>query len=955
MEASFRLVPSANGSLENRLDTVIQRITSKERRLAGEITKLKEENQKLLNDGNGPSSIPRKSQHEFEATLTRVMQREEREKAELRAQLNSSKTQLDTTTAQLTDCQTAGKNTRDHLETRLNKISGERDRALSDLKETKVQVEDLEREVARSEKGKKALIQTRDQKEREIESIQEKYNTLQRDYIYKQSQVQTLRSELDEKQRSYNRVKKSSLVEDIDKIDKLKAQLEERKQELEELNTTGQDKNQEIEHAKAKIQQLQDENNESLQQVCSLQDELAVMNLSLSNTRAGTGHLEVSLRMVEQERDLIQSRSNAELEQVRQELVNTQNLAKDRQNETDFLRASIQRLEQNFAEQSRRAQDESDLARRREEEVDQSTRRTIELESELKSLKLQQEAYEDTIKQQGQFILSLNQEASNFRGSVALAVAKEAEDRKQQLEKALLSLQSEQREDIVKIKTEPIDDQLFKSSSSLTMPQMELVNMMKDLAVKVVDDQELHEKLQTVVRLYNEQIAQDMARNQMIARLKLTLDSERESHMQDMADMNAIQAETEQGQEVLQEELSGLEEMGRQFVVMEEVTLSLYKELEHAHQVNKELLRADESSRAQIRKLEEENQWGKDQVVKLERDLSRRKVDVDNKIRELAAGRAKLQEQDSKLRSLDDEQRELKKQLSVFETINKEQQEQLNGRERALKRLDQARKTYEKMFESKIANMKEDRALLERRLIQERNKMISDHEQQLSKLGKERAEAIVTAQQAQSEERDSLRGELLVIQVERDDLRTKVDEYQGRYENLESQFQEQSSLLTSYVEAIQQKEAQLQNLSSGSGGGGSGSGGGGGGEDGGEEGLSYSFLLRERDEHFKATHEYDLMVQDLKEIIENQYNILSRSDQNVNSMTSRSEAYMNQARELEVALNDERMSRLRDQQNYRVMIAAKSLEVETLEKELGEKTDALRRREAAATASGVNP
>src|SRR5690606_33310877 len=102
-------------------------------------------------------------------------------------------------------------------------------------------------------------------------------------------------------------------------------------------------------------------------------------------------------------------------------------------------------------------------------------------------------------------------------------------------------------------------------------------------------------------------------------------------------------------------------------------------------------------------------------------------------------------------------------------------------------------------------------------------------------------------------------------------------------------------------------------------------------------------------------HEEDIaQLQDLKEALDSQGKIISDYSQNVDLLTNRNENYLHQVQSLGEQLSQEKKNRAKELTQFKIQLANKESAIQALERELSEKMDAWRRKEAILTKGGAS-
>jgi hypothetical protein len=186
-------------------------------------------------------------------------------------------------------------------------------------------------------------------------------------------------------------------------------------------------------------------------------------------------------------------------------------------------------------------------------------------------------------------------------------------------------------------------------------------------------------------------------------------------------------------------------------------------------------------------------------VERLERDLNRQTTKLDTKTKELSEARTKSQEQQSRADSLEMEQMTLKKEVETLEKIKIEREQQLEGRDNALKQLNSARNTFEKVFQSKIDRLMDEKISAEQFVNSELARIQARHEQEMRKTVEDCTASLVQAQLTQ----ESIRTE---------EYKERCSTADNECQRMLEEMQKLSLVLSGYAELARQQEGKKKKI-----------------------------------------------------------------------------------------------------------------------------------------------
>ncbi|KAF9356288.1 hypothetical protein BGX26_005471 [Mortierella sp. AD094] len=950
LENSLKFVPPANGenTIQSRLLTIIGYLAEKEEKsakLAAANDQLKIQLEKMR------AGVVDKPREPAEATLTRVMQQHEVDMAKLQGELDAAKNQLILR-------ETAWRNTNEELEQKVAKMREERNTAEANLNEARAQTDDLSKALNRAEKGKIAMILSRDHKAGELENLQRAYDELLRSSKTRQVLEDSLRKDLEEQRRLYEKAKTRSLVTDVEQIKFLSEQLQFVESQLRKAKQAIEEKDSLVAAIKTKATKLQEEKSDELKQLGRLQEELAAKDLMLANARSTSAGFASTAKLAERERDAALQRAKLEVNVWKNKMTVANNTANERQNECDFLRASVTALEMRATEQISRIQQELDASRQKDNYIASLQSKLAVAEGRVLALEQIQASYIKLMEDYHRKLRTQNEELEPLRVKVENA---ESIDISQQ--RNLSDLRSRfnrlyantigassgaPNSQEVDVKTEDPNCALNGSQICEELVQMNLKlieaaesnnrqqrsSNRRSIGGSVDDNdgpttrnrrreagssemqQEMNNMTKEIDRLHQERGSLQSE----IDDLKTSLSQQ---HTSDGADAEVEAKATEE------EELSlDLARALARISSLEELVTSLEEEVIQLKRVHDDMVAVEEEMKGAIQAMYSEMSWKDDKIARFEKDLNNRKQDLTNKIDELVEAKSKLQEQTSRANILEEERQELKHQVAMLEKLKAEQQEQLDGRERALKRLDDARKTYEKMYESKIETLKEERVVMEKVALAEASRIQTKYEQEMQEAVQEWTEKLSQADISLDSTLETWKSDKLALEHERDSLIIKSSKLEESLQRAMKNVEERNLLLSGYMALVSEKEegGMLQE---------------------GAEVLQN--LLEQRQRDMDTITELTEEIQKLRVVMDNQYKLMERYDQDMTSLANRNELFIRQGRDREQELISERKARFMEQAHLKALLSAKDETISSLEEELNEKGGPRKRKETSVT------
>ncbi|KAF9283139.1 hypothetical protein BGZ68_005529 [Mortierella alpina] len=906
LEDSLQFIPPAHEGepIESRLATVIMRIHEKEKeyeKMKQKLAEREDEDMVARADRLGQEGQEGYTPQPLEATLTRVMKASEEKIAKLTEELEAVKEQEST-----------WRNNSDYFEQKLSQLTADHDKALADLEEAQAKEDNLTKLLTRSEKGKTAMQQSINVKEKELSALKRRYDILQNEYKEKDKS-------LAKQKQQYDAVKTRSLVQDLDRISALEGRLRDSDREVIRAQKLVKEKDDLLTATKSKMWRLEEERNDGLQQLGHLQEELADKDLQLSNARAASGSIESFKKIAERERASATQRANQEMDMLRHNLAVIKKQADDREKETAFLKDAVQGSEEKIVHLESRLETVSNQVKKRDDDAALFKSTISSLERELagyrhasNSYAMQAEGYAQKERMQQDLLTNLQKKVDAF-DSVG-------------------QMQSHGQEALLALRR-----RIDELNTSLSAPNARTgghnVGMDKEIKEELVKTSlELFYALQKVNGL--QQYTRDEGRSQYeseIASLKRTthevqkqrdsLRKEIEELRSSMVDLSCVKTEPGVTVEPVSEEM--VLDLSRALATVEaldELVSSLEAEVVQVKQSREEMTKVDELLRQTIQEIEFDKVQLTEKVAKLERDLGRREDDLKSKMEELASSQAKVHEQTLRGDGLEQRLQGVQRQMDLLEQDYAEQKQQLEGRESALRRLEQARTTYDKIHESKIESLKEEIKTVEKLSRTQWEKLTAAHTKEMQKTIDQCMKSINEAQRTQSEAGLSLNSEYLAVVTERDALKAEVAELKESLEKTMKEIDDRHLLITGYMSLVSQQEGEGM-LTEGS--------------------ETLKGLLQQNQDQMETIEQQSQHLEMLRAALNDQIQIILESNQNTDTLASNQERYLRQISELQDELSTLKTAHKKD-----------LLQLKALEKELGEKSEMLvMMREAPSTST----
>ncbi|KAF9149072.1 hypothetical protein BG015_009157 [Linnemannia schmuckeri] len=700
------------------------------------------------------------------------------------------------------------------------RLTEERDTARANMEEAQSKAEDLDRDVTRAHKAKisaqdskykleaeiKNLEAQLKKKESEIKHMEVRLNSRDSDYKLDRIEVGRLKKELESQKKSYEKTKTLSTLDDVKKIKALNQKLEGATERIETLEKDVKEKEALLEANRSKIQKVDDEKNEVLQRLGHLQEELGKKDLELSGMRLKVGGLESATRLVEKERDAESRKTKQGLEMVQHELAIARKRISEREKDIEFWRASIANQEKKAEEQATQIQNDTktikeisalmEIMRTNQAKVQGEV---LTLQSSLQSYKTSTQDQERTIKLQQDELDDLRRKISESEiRAVDQAQLQQAMDTLRIKVEALAVDPTETQGHIV-LKTEHSDahpksiDEISENAQSSSRNSIsngnvwsELVRVAKELVAVTATVQDVRSSVPR--GLDNKSGGQDGAK---ITELESKLQEQAVTHQRVKQELEMLQDETRKEVERLEELISEQNEQLQELVeirsmfgpgeegterqveytracarieAVEDMVAEWEAAIETANKNHDYMLRICEEQAQHILQLQNQRMDVEEKVARVERDLERCRSDLKSVTADLVKCKVDAKENESKANELDMELQSCKHRVNQLEQELADQGQQLDGQTRAHKALETARRTYNKVYESKIKRLQEDKTTLEVLFNAELLKRDEAHHRELVKAKGDREVGLGLSQ-----------AEVIAIKAECEGLKAKLE------------------------------------------------------------------------------------------------------------------------------------------------------------------------------------
>ncbi|KAG0287867.1 hypothetical protein BGZ96_008272 [Linnemannia gamsii] len=700
------------------------------------------------------------------------------------------------------------------------RLTEERDNARTNMEEAQSKAEGLTKDVTRAHKAKTSAQDLRDKleddikrletqlkkKESELKRMEVRLNSRDSDYKLDRIEVDRLKKELESQKKSYEKTKTLSILDDVKKIKALNQKLETATGRIEALEKDVNKKETLLEANKSKVQKVDDEKNEVLQRLGHLQEELGKKDLELSGVRLKVGGLESAARLVEKERDAESRKTKQELEMVQHELAIARKRISEREKDIEFWRASISNQEKKAEEQA--AQILTDTKTIKEINALMDAMRTMQakVHGEVETLQSKIQSYEANIQEQGRTINLQQEELGELKRKVSDSEARAIDQT--QLQQAMdilrvkveaLTVNPTETRDCIIRKTEPsaghplsMDEtsEKFQSPSRKSVSSgniwSELVRVAKELVAVTATIQEVRSSVLRGLDSHHDE--QDGAK---VAELENKLQEQSAIHQRTKQELEVFQEQTREETKRLMKRISNQEEQLQELVeiksmfgpgveegterqmeytlacvrieAVEEMVVEWEAAIKIANETRDYMLKMCDEQAQHILLLQSQRTDVEEKIARVERDLERCRSDLKSTTNDLVNCKVDTEEKERKANELEMELQSCKHRVNQLEQEFADQSQQLDGQTRAHKALETARRTYDKVYESKIKRLQEDKATLEIIFNAEMLKRDEAHHQELVKAKGDREVGLGLSQ-----------AEVIAIKAECEGLKAKL-------------------------------------------------------------------------------------------------------------------------------------------------------------------------------------
>ncbi|KAG0317855.1 hypothetical protein BGZ97_004787 [Linnemannia gamsii] len=696
------------------------------------------------------------------------------------------------------------------------RLTEERDNARTNMEEAQSKAEGLAKDVTRAHKAKTSAQDLRDKleddvkrletqlkkKESDLKRMEVRLNSRDSDYKLDRIEVDRLKKELESQKKSYEKTKTLSILDDVKKIKALNQKLEAATGRIEALERDIKEKDTLLEANRSKVQKVDDEKNEVLQRLGHLQEELGRKDLDLSRVRLRVGGLESAARLVEKERDAESRKTKQELEMVHHELAIARKRISEREKDIEFWRASISNQEKKAEEQAAQILADSKTIKETNALMDAMRTRLAKGHGEVETLQSKIQSYEANIQEQERTIKLQQEELDDLKRKVSESEARAIDQAQLQQAMDILRVKveamtvdtTETRDRIIR-KTEPSAGNPLPTAEASEKAQSpsckniwsELLRVAKELVVVTATIQdvrssvlrgpdnhhngqdgakvlELENKLQEQAAI-NQQTKQELEMLQEQTREEaerlLTRISDQEEQLQELAEIKSMFGpEAEEGMERQMEYTRACVRIE----AVEEMVVEWEAAIEIANRTRDYMLKMCEEQAQHILQLQNQKTDVEEKIARIERDLERCRSDLKSTTNDLVNCRVDTEEKERKANELEMELRSCKHRVNQLEQEFADQGQQLDGQTRAHKALETARRTYDKVYESKIKRLQEDKATLEILFNAELLKRDQAHHQELVKAKGDREVGLGLSQ-----------AEVIAIKAECEGLKAKLE------------------------------------------------------------------------------------------------------------------------------------------------------------------------------------
>ncbi|KAF9406306.1 hypothetical protein BGZ94_003166, partial [Podila epigama] len=907
--------PPMGTPIEARLRTIVNSLVAKETTYAA----IREESFKIklqLEQSKNSSELSDKPTKPVEETLTRIMQQSEQTISSLRSENVALQTAHAT-----------------HQE-QLSALMRENEVTHAELDELKINFENVTKELTKSEKGRRTAQSARDAKEKELTNLEARFNSLDKSYRDKEKQVTRLQRELEASRRDNDRVRPAPWPKNKDRADILEMKIKSLERQLEMTKQDVLVKNEQIKTLATKCEKLEDNEDRELESLGRFRSDLAQVQLALSDNHIKSGRLEAALEAARQEMEARNAKASKERQTISLEMAATQQTATERENENAFLKEMVRQMELSAQDYRQHAAEDAQKIRQLEEQDQKLVKEKERMEQTLSAFKkMIQQSTSDLILQRNAVAAKDTEIASLYEAlkkagnndtsqedlashqKILSALRLKVSELNQQLGKTL-QLTSEQRqghEHEHRQGQEGVENSMdmswtIKADQSSTLNNNhylhpELISTTEKLVSALEEIKDLRLKVATGV--------EDSEHHGLESRPKIVLtglQADLDHGTQNEKEREAMRLQIEQLRVNLEQVMAGKDE--EENGMLDELRLGLTRANEVIESMNMQLTKLKEEAEVMLRTREEMDKQNsqlratvvllEEKLQRQEKEIERRQSDLDAMISELSEARSLILAKDSAVQLLEESLADMKKSNLRLQQENKEQAEQIAGREKALERLDEARKMYVKVYESKVARLKEDKAKWEERVEAEWNRIRALHEQEIQVATEKYSTTLAQTLWNQETQREQLEKSMLAAEQRLNESLAKVTELEATIEKMLGDIVERNVLISGYMDFVT-KQADGGTISSNL--------------------RPWADILARRYENMTKIEELEQKNTRLKEALDGQMEILKAYDQNMATFSHKHQNYLNKVGELELALAEEKRQRATEQQSYEALLA----------------------------------
>ncbi|KAF9306389.1 hypothetical protein BGZ74_006097 [Mortierella antarctica] len=928
--------PQVGASIESRLQTVINSMAADEQRHAKTLA----ENAKLKADeGRGRvGDLSDRPNKPVEETLTRVMQESAKELASLK---------VENTTLQSTQIS---------LQEQLAAATHEKEAMELELSEAKINADNLNKELTKSEKGRRTAQSVKEAKEKDLVRLEDRFKSLDKHYLDKEKLVtklqkenDRLQKENDDRKRDFVRVKSASLTRDLEKISALEASLQNKDKQLEEQKQKLRDSNESLQAMVSKCKRLEDDEDRGLESFGKFRSDLAQVTLALSDNEVKTKKLEAALVVAHQDLESIGAKATKDRQLVQHELAVAQKLAQDREKENKFLKASIAQADLSAQDYRRHTEEDATMIRDLEAQVHELKTEAMVHERTTAQLRQHLQSHIWDLAEQTKLTNALAEDVKNLKESIR-KMGGEITDK--DLTARYLALESLQNQ----VKT--LNQQLGRASrapshqaesgdlldGSLEPACIRNMTWLYNGLHRTTND--LIDALGSVVSLRQE-VSEAMAgshqdRDEILEKfhraeselqaVTATLKAEKDERAEELKEKEAMKTEIDQLTLNMEQHSAAIE--AQEAEVGEELRLELERAVDRMESLAAVVAVMEEEAVTMIRtrdEMDERNsqlkvslKLAEEKIERLEKEIERRNKDLEQMVPELAGARSTIQERDGAIQHFGETVQDLKKTISNLEQENMEQAAVVDGREKALARLDEARQMYDKVFESKVARLKEDKQIWEKRVEAEWARVRGIHEQELKSLMEKYSSATAVLKWNLESQQMSFEQERGVLTKELEEAKKNEESLQNLVDKLHVDIVDRNELIAGYMDFV---TTQAEGVSVP------------------ENKGPWPKILEKRHTDIVKIEELEQKITSLTEALDGQMEILKTYDQNMANFSDKHQSYLTQMRDLEVELSEEKRQRAHEQKNYASLLETVAT-MQNLEKDLMTKLSRPRRSDS---------